>query len=655
MAEKSKKVVMKVGLDITGAKKELENLSQSISKSTKELKQIDKALKLDPKNTTLLAQKAKVLQETLAKTQEKSQKLKQALSSLKASGVSENSAEFRKLEREIVLSDEAAKKLSKTLASLQHNKIADIGEKFQKLGQKTRVLSAAAAGATAGVFALAKKAGAAADDLNTLSKVTGISTEELQKMAFASDLVDVSVEDVAKSMSKLQKNIGEAEKGSKSATAAFSELGVSWKNSDGSFKDGKQVFDEVINALHNVEDTTKRNSLAMDLMGKSAMNLNPLIIEGADAFRQVADSAKGILTQEQLDNANKFNDSLDLIKAQSKQTALQLGAMFAGDFQAGAAKAQKAIVAVADAATKISPGMRSAFVTSAGAISLISPALTTVGTTLRSVDTIASMTAKTFSLLKKGGSFAKDMVVELPELISWLKTVTVAAKNSHLAFSLFSKAKSWFTGLNAIFPIITANLATIGAGAKVMWMALTGPVGIAIAAVAAVGAAIVVLYNKCAWFRNAINAFWSAIVSGVSAVVGAIQTVISWIGAAISKAREFFGMKSKIGGDGGPNPGPGDGRSYGPAGFVPQLATGTDFVEKSGYAVIHGGEAVVTKTANSKFDYIADKLLTKIDSLGGGGTKTIELVVNLDGQTVAKKIHRLVSENQAGDLRRAKI
>lgn len=655
MVEKSKKVVLKVGLDITGAKKELENLSQSIIKSTKELKQIDKALKLDPKNTTLLAQKAKVLQETLAKTQEKSQKLKQALSSLKASGVSENSAEFRKLEREIVLSDEAAKKLNKTLAALQHNKIASVGEKFQSLGQKTRVLSAAAAGATAGVFALAKKAGAAADDLNTLSKVTGISTEELQKMAFASDLVDVSVEDVAKSMSKLQKNIGEAEKGSKSATAAFSELGVSWKNSDGSFKDGKQVFDEVINALHNVEDTTKRNSLAMDLMGKSAMNLNPLILEGADAFRQVADSAKGILTQEQLDNANKFNDSLDLIKAQSKQTALQLGAMFAGDFQAGAAKAQKAIVAVADAATKISPGMRSAFVTSAGAISLISPALTTVGTTLRSVNTIAGTTAKTFSLLKKGGNFAKDMIVELPELISWLKTVTVAAKNSHLAFSLFSKAKTWFTGLNAIFPIITANLATIGVGAKAMWIALTGPVGIAIAAVAAVGAAIAVLYTKCAWFRNAINAFWSAIVSGVSAVVGAIQTVISWIGAAISKAREFFGMKSKIGGGGGPNPGPGDGRSYGPSGFVPQLATGTDFVEKSGYAVIHGGEAVVTKTANSKFDYIADKLLTKIDSLGGGGTKTIELVVNLDGQTVAKKIHRLVSENQAGDLRRAKI
>lgn len=654
MAEKSKKVVMKVGLDITGAKKELENLSQSISKSTKELKQIDKALKLDPKNTTLLAQKAKVLQEALSKTQEKSQKLKQALSSLKASGVSENSAEFRKLEREIVLSDDAAKKLSKTLASLHKNKIADLGGKFQKLGQKTRVLSAAAAGATAGVFALAKKAGAAADDLNTLSKVTGISTEELQKMAFASDLVDVSVEDVAKSMSKLQKNIGEAEKGSKSATAAFAELGVSWKNFDGSFKDGKQVFDEVINALHGVEDTTKRNSLAMDLMGKSAMNLNPLILEGADAFRQVADSAKGILTQEQLDNANKFNDSLDLIKAQSKQTALQLGAMFAGDFQAGAAKAQKAIVAVADAATKISPSMRSAFVTSAGAISLISPALTTVGTALRNVDTIAGMTAKTFSLLKKGGNFAKSMIVELPELISWLKTVTVAAKNSHLAFSLFSKAKTWFTGLNAIFPIITANLATIGVGAKAMWIALTGPVGIAIAAVAAVGAAIAVLYTKCAWFRNAINAFWSAIVSGVSAVVGAIQTVISWIGAAIAKAREFFGMKSQISGD-GPNPGPGDGRSYGPAGFVPQLATGTDFVEKSGYAVIHGGEAVVTKTANSKFDYIADKLLTKIDSLGGGGTKTIELVVNLDGQTVAKKIHRLVSENQAGDLRRAKI
>ena len=54
------------------------------------------------------------------------------------------------------------------------------------------------------------QAGKFADEVNTLSTQTGISTEEIQKLKFAADLLDVSTETVTGSMSKLVKSMSSA-------------------------------------------------------------------------------------------------------------------------------------------------------------------------------------------------------------------------------------------------------------------------------------------------------------------------------------------------------------------------------------------------------------------------------------------------------------
>ena len=158
MTDKSKKVVLKVGLDVTGAKKATAELAKDISKSTRELKSIDKALKLDPDNAELLRQKAHVLQSLLTKTQEKSVKLKEALANLKSAGIDETSEEFRKLQREIIANDAQATKLRSTIASMNDVKLTvaeqfeQAGDKIQGFAKKTKHISMAAAGAAAGIF-----------------------------------------------------------------------------------------------------------------------------------------------------------------------------------------------------------------------------------------------------------------------------------------------------------------------------------------------------------------------------------------------------------------------------------------------------------------------------------------------------------------------
>ena len=182
-------------------------------------------------------------------------------------------------------------------------------------------VTAAATAAVSGLFAFTSQAAQWADEVNTLSKTTGISTNELQKFMYATDLIDVSVETLSGALTKLTRNMAEP---SKAAAAAFDTLKVSTTDATGALRDRQTVFYETIEALGKVANETERDALAMDIFGKSAQELNPLIKGGAQQLKELGDEAERaglILSQETLDGLNQFNDKLDLLK--SKGTAIK--------------------------------------------------------------------------------------------------------------------------------------------------------------------------------------------------------------------------------------------------------------------------------------------------------------------------------------------
>ena len=69
-------------------------------------------LKLDPKSTTLLAQKQTVLKENIAQTTEKLKQLKTAQDLYIKSGGDLNSSEYRNLQREIITTENKLKQLN---------------------------------------------------------------------------------------------------------------------------------------------------------------------------------------------------------------------------------------------------------------------------------------------------------------------------------------------------------------------------------------------------------------------------------------------------------------------------------------------------------------------------------------------------------------
>ena len=183
-------------------------------------------------------------------------------------------------------------------------------------------IGAAAVGAAAGLFEFVHSAAQWADDMNTLSKVTGIGTDELQKFSYATNLIDVDISTMTGSLTKMTRTMNDARDGSGNAAEAYKTLGISVTDSEGALRDRLEVYYEVIDALGKVENETERDALAMQLFGKSAEQLNPLIKGGAENLKKLgkeAEEAGLILDQKTLDSLNGFNDEIDKLKAQGAQ------------------------------------------------------------------------------------------------------------------------------------------------------------------------------------------------------------------------------------------------------------------------------------------------------------------------------------------------
>ena len=167
-----------------------------------------------------------------------------------------------------------------------------------------------------------------ADDLNTLARQTGLSTDTLQEFQYASAFIDVEVSTMTGSLTKLTKNMYSASTGSKSASDAFSTLGVNIYNADGSLRDSYDVFLDTIDALGQINDEATRDGLAMSIFGKSAQQLNPLILAGSGALKEYARQAREagyVLDEDTLGAMNAVNDEVDAMKLQFEALKNQLG------------------------------------------------------------------------------------------------------------------------------------------------------------------------------------------------------------------------------------------------------------------------------------------------------------------------------------------
>ena len=367
----------------------LKDVDKQIKNTQTALKDVDKLLKLDPGNTELLQQKQKLLGDAVAQTSDRLNQLKNAQSQ-----VAKGSEDWDALQREIIETEQNLDKLKNDVSdfgSVAAQKVKVVGEKFQEVGGKIESagraiskISGVAAGALGGIAKMGYDAVTAADDLNTLSKQTGVSTDELQKWNYAADLVDVSTDTITGAMRKMKKGVD-------SNSKAFEALGVQTKYNSGRLRSSTDIFYDTIEALSKIQDETERDIAAMEIFGKSADDLAGVIDDGGAALKAYGEEAEQmglVIGGDTLDKLNEANDTIDRMKATMGASLAQAGATIAQTFAPALEKVVGVIEQIAEKVRTLSPEQTEMITKILAIIAVIGPLLVAVGKVVSFIGTI---------------------------------------------------------------------------------------------------------------------------------------------------------------------------------------------------------------------------------------------------------------------------
>ena len=368
MAGKIQGITIQIEGKTSGLVNSLKDVESQIKKDDAALKSLDKALKLDPTNVDLLAAKEAVLADKAEAAAEKMEILQQVASDAMGDLPEEaqlSASQMAELQAEISNTSQTLDELSGSAgdagdevsgvsgsfdevgaaASDAGSEVEDSSSSFEGFGDAAEtagdiavgalnaVVTAAAAVTTAAVAAGAAIGGAfvgvggqlvdattstatLADELLTLSSVTSLSTDTLQELNYASELLDVDTSTISGSMTRLVKTMGQAADGSSGAADKFAELGIAYTNADGSLRSTEDVFWDAIDALGQIDNEAERDAAAMELFGRSARELNPLIEAGSQAFEQYAQEAHDmgyVMSGDTLVAFRNFDDNMQRI------------------------------------------------------------------------------------------------------------------------------------------------------------------------------------------------------------------------------------------------------------------------------------------------------------------------------------------------------
>lgn len=281
MADRIKGITIEIGGDTTALSKALSGVNKEINSTQKQLRDVERLLKLDPGNVTLLEQKQRFLADSVEQTRQKLDSLKSAEKQVQqqfAQG-KVSQAQYDALQREIVATEADLRKAEKAASNFQDEIAQSKGESALKQ------LGDAASETASEVKKIDEKP---IEDVEDAAKDADDALEEAGDSAssFADHLkADILVEGIKQIVSGI-KDLNEE---TKEYRKIMGTLETSSEAAGYSAEETSEAFSQLYGALGD-DQSAATTTANLQAIGASQKDINSLISSAVGAWAKYGDS-----------------------------------------------------------------------------------------------------------------------------------------------------------------------------------------------------------------------------------------------------------------------------------------------------------------------------------------------------------------------------
>lgn len=262
MAGNIKGIKIEIDGDTQPLQKALKGVNQESANATKELKQIDNALKFDTGNVTLLTQKQEVLQKQVGTTREKLETLRQAQSQVEEQFKKGDigADQYRAFQREVEVTQNVLKGYEGKLASVNQalegngNATKNNQTQLKELQNEQKLLASESEKVVSSFKLQESQMGANASEADKLALAE-------KKIGAQSDIVARQIENLEKQLEITKKEYGENSAEANKMEAELNQAKTAFNNLNNEMKGTKSVADSAQESLGEIAKAARAELL----------------------------------------------------------------------------------------------------------------------------------------------------------------------------------------------------------------------------------------------------------------------------------------------------------------------------------------------------------------------------------------------------------
>lgn len=337
--------------------------------------------------------------------------------------------------------------------------------------------------------------------------------------------------------------------GSNTTIEGFTKLGMNADKMAHKFASGgdtaKQAFYETIDAIKAMDDPVQQSIVGVDLFGTMWEDLGPNVVTQLGTIRDGYDKANDSMNKIKEVKYDDLGSMLEAIKRQFNGVALEVGNELMPAIKGFGDKISELVTKFQnlDPQTKEMIGNIAKIAVVVGpSLILFSKMISTITGITSAFKTVVSFGGQAASTIQKFGGLIKSGLSVVGSFAKGLGKIALefgkSAVQAGIATVNFLAQKGAM-----IASTIATNAMAVAQGILNAIMAMN-PITLIVIAIVALIAILVVLWNKCEWFRNGvmtvINVIWSSIQTVGNFVKSLFSTVFNFIWTIVQNYVNFW-------------------------------------------------------------------------------------------------------------------